>query len=48
MIPIAPPPKCISEMHSLISQFIWGGKRARIKLTTLQRISLEEAWRFLI
>ncbi|KAL2081000.1 hypothetical protein ACEWY4_022853 [Coilia grayii] len=41
MIPAAVPPKCISEMHSLISKFIWGGKRARIKLTTLQRSKLE-------
>lgn len=40
MIPLTPPPKYISEMHSLISQFIWGGKHVRIKLTTLQRSKL--------
>ena len=40
MIPLAPPPKFIMEMHTLLSHFIWGGKRARIKLTTLQRSKL--------
>lgn len=40
MIPLAPPPTFITEMHSLLSHFIWVGKRARIKLTTLQRSKL--------
>ena len=33
-------PKFITEMHSLLSHFVWGGKRAQIKLTTLQRSKL--------
>lgn len=40
MIPLEPPPKFIAKMHSLISQFIWKGKRARVKLTTSQRSKL--------
>lgn len=40
MIPLAPPTNYISEMHSLISKFIWVGKHPRIKLA-----SLLEAWR---
>lgn len=37
MIPIAPPPKFLNEVHSLISKFIWSEKRVRIKMGTLQR-----------
>ncbi len=32
--------KFIAEMHSLIAQFIWKGKHARVKLTTLERTKL--------
>lgn len=37
MIPLAPPMGYWEKLHSLISKFIWKGKRPRIKLTTLQR-----------
>lgn len=40
MIPLALAPKFITEMHSVISKFIWGGKHARIKLTALRRSKL--------
>lgn len=40
MIPLAPPPNYYKDIHSSISQFIWNGKRPRIKLKTLQRPKL--------
>lgn len=37
MIPLAPPLGYWDKHQSLISKFIWKGKRPRLKLTTLQR-----------
>lgn len=37
MIPLSPPRGYWDKMHKLISKFIWGGGRPRLKLTTLQR-----------
>lgn len=37
MIPLAPPLGYWDRLQSLVSKFIWKGKRPRIKLTTLQR-----------
>lgn len=42
IIPLGPLPNFFAEMHFLISKFIWGGKYAKIKLTTLLRRKL---WR---
>ena len=36
MIPIAPPSGYWDKLHKNISKFIWKGKRARIKLASLQ------------
>ena len=37
MIPLAPPLGYWDWLQSLVSKFIWKGKRPRLKLTTLQR-----------
>lgn len=37
MLPMQPPPDFFKSTHSQFSQFIWAGKRARIRLSTLQR-----------
>lgn len=37
MLPLSPPPKYWENIHSLISKFLWKGKRPRISLATLQR-----------
>ncbi len=37
MIPLAPPLGYWDKLQSLVSKFIWKGKRPRLKLTTLQR-----------
>ncbi len=37
MLPFFPSPKFFKEMNSLISKFIWGGKRPRVSLSVLQR-----------
>ena len=36
MLPLSPPPGYLKEINSILSQFIWNGKRPRIKLATLQ------------
>ena len=36
MLPLSPPPGYFKEINSILSQFIWNGKRPRIKLATLQ------------
>lgn len=41
MLPLAPPKDFWKKMHSLVSSFIWGGKRPRVKITTLQRNRLK-------
>lgn len=37
MLPMQPPPTFFKITHSQFSKFIWAGKRARIRLSTLQR-----------
>ncbi len=37
MLPFFPSPNFFKEMNSLISKFIWGGKRPRVSLSVLQR-----------
>ena len=41
MLPLPPPIDYWKKVHSLVSRFIWGGKRPRVKLTTLQRDKTE-------
>lgn len=41
MLPLSPPTDYWKKVHSLISKFIWAGKRPRVKLSTLQRHKLE-------
>lgn len=40
MIPLAPTPKYFGNIHSMVTKFLWAGKRARIRLKTLQQDSL--------
>lgn len=37
MLPLSPPPKYFDNIHSMVTKFLWSGKRARIRLTTLQQ-----------
>lgn len=37
MIPLAPPKNYWDNLNKITSNFIWGGKRPRLKLSTLQR-----------
>lgn len=40
MIPLAPPPNYYKDIPSSITQFIWSGKRPRIKLATTEQPKL--------
>ncbi len=37
MLPLAPPPRYWEKIHSIITRFLWRGRRPKIKLTNLQR-----------
>lgn len=37
MLPLSPPKGYWDKIHGLVTNFIWKGKRPRLKLTTLQR-----------
>lgn len=39
-LPLCPPPNYFRDVHSMISNFIWDGRRPRIRLSTLQRPKL--------
>jgi len=40
MLPLGPPPSYFKDIHSMISSFIWDGRRPRVRLNTLQRPKL--------
>ncbi|WP_242641728.1 hypothetical protein, partial [Candidatus Ichthyocystis sparus] len=37
MLPMAPPPRYWEKIHSIITRFLWRGRRPKIRLTNLQR-----------
>ncbi len=47
MIPLPPPAGYWKKLDSVISQYIWNGKRPRIKLSALQRNRSDGGWSFL-
>ncbi len=46
MIPLPPPAGYWKKLDSVISQYIWNGKRPRIKLSTLLRNRSDGGWSF--
>lgn len=40
MFPLSPPSNYWNKLHFLMLRFIWGGKQPRVKITTLQSLSV--------